>query len=179
MPDGRGTVLAPLSRSRQALARRKLKSWSAIWGVSALDDTLTVAYNKRLTRSLGRCASRVRTLHLHPFLEHAPAALFSEVLCHEAAHIAAHRLGAVRAHGVEWRELMERAGYAPRVKLFAPRGFPLPQRRQRLQRYEHFCPVCQWSRTARQRMTRWRCADCAAAGLEGRLVIVPAAKAHG
>lgn len=152
--------------------------WSDLWGVPALDETLSVAYNKRLKQSLGRCASRVRTLHLHPFLEHAPASLFSEVLCHEAAHIAAHRFGAERAHGEEWQRLMTLAGYPPRARLFAPRGFPLMDRRRRSQRFEHFCPVCQWSRFARQRMTRWRCADCLAAGLEGRLVIVAAPRTN-
>jgi ribosomal protein L37AE/L43A len=38
--------------------------------------------------------------------------------------------------------------------------------------YEHRCPVCQTSRSARRPVGRWRCAACAEAGLDGRMVII-------
>ena len=39
--------------------------------------------------------------------------------------------------------------------------------------FEHRCPVCQFSRTARRKVSAWRCAECSTAGLDGQLVITP------
>ena len=168
-------MLRPLSPRRAALARRRLTAWSRLWGVPDLGQHLLIAYSTRLARSLGRCQSSTSTLLLHPALDTLDAGWFTEVLCHEAAHVACARLSprTARPHGEQWQRLMRLAGYLPRVRLQPPPGFPARRARAAC-RYEHFCPVCQWVRFAARPMSRWRCADCVAAGLDGRLAVVPA-----
>jgi hypothetical protein len=42
--------------------------------------------------------------------------------------------------------------------------------------YDHWCPVCQSSRTGRRPVKAWRCAACVAAGLDGKLEITRRAR---
>ena len=165
-------MLKPLSPRRTALAQRRLTKWSRLWGVPDLAQGLSIAYSTRLSRSLGRCRSRTSTLLLHPVLSTLDAGWFTEVLCHEAAHVACARLRvrSAKPHGEDWQRLMRLAGFAPRRRLEPPPGLRAPIKRPR-RRYEHFCPVCQWARLAARPMPRWHCADCVAAGLSGRLAI--------
>lgn len=161
----------PLTGARLGLARRQLARWGRVWGIRDLAEIVSVSYSTRLTRSLGRCVPSSDSLVLHPSLQSLSPRWFSEVLCHEAAHVVAHRSGARHAHGNEWRQLMLIAGFQPRVKLHAPPTLQMPRRIRGQLRLEHFCPVCQWSRFARRKVSRWRCADCVAAGLDGHLIV--------
>lgn len=143
----------------------------SLWGMSDLAPSVDIAYSTRLTRSLGRTRVDRRRIRLNPVLAGADEKLFREVLCHELAHVVVHELhGAGKApHGREWRELMQRAGQEPRVRLSLGRqGRGEPRKRRR---YEHLCPVCQSMRTAARPITGWRCGQCRAAGLDGRLLV--------
>jgi len=78
----------------------------------------------------------------------------------------------IRPHGPEWRAFMEAAGHVPRVRI-PESAMPAALRAERTasRRWEHRCPVCQATRMARTRVTRWRCKRCVEAGRSGRLVI--------
>jgi predicted SprT family Zn-dependent metalloprotease len=109
-------------------------------------------------------------IRINAALVDQPLSLLEEVVCHEAAHVAVHELyrGRRRPHGAEWRELMQKAGFAPRVRMPLDR---LPSRMQPNTVYEHHCPVCQAHRNARRPVRRWRCTACVGVGLPGELVI--------
>lgn len=77
-----------------------------------------------------------------------------------------------RPHGREWKAFMAAAGFPARVRIpeaMMPESIRAANRASR--RWEHRCPVCQATRMARTRMTRWRCRRCVEAGRSGRLVI--------
>jgi ribosomal protein L37AE/L43A len=67
---------------------------------------------------------------------------------------------------------MQKAGMPARVRIPADE---LPRaQRVRIKKaptWEHRCPVCQATRIARTRVTRWRCHTCRNQGLSGELVI--------
>jgi predicted SprT family Zn-dependent metalloprotease len=148
--------------------------WGCLWNVPDLSRIARVTLSGRLRRSLGRCDPRSGEIRLHRGLAGAPVALQREVVCHEVAHVAAHRLhGArIRPHGPEWKRLMVLAGFEPRARLplsDLPDGIAETSRPRVL--YDHTCPVCGARRTALKRVTRWRCRACHEAGLAGRLVV--------
>lgn len=141
---------------------------------------LQIVVNPGLHRTLGRFSRRIGQIEL------SKAALLpgvlGDVLIHEAAHaaLAFGRTKADRPHGAEWRRLMARAGSADaRATRWCRRpghgatNRPNPARSKVSEsvRYDHWCPVCQASRTARRPVRAWRCAACVAAGLAGRLEI--------
>lgn len=149
------------------------------WGLPDLGERVTLRVSRRLRRSLGSYHSGRAEITLAAWLFDAPSPLLDEVLCHEAAHAAVHFLHGrgARPHGREWRDLMAKAGFEPRVRI--PFSELPESHRKRLSRspvWEHRCPVCQATRLARTRVTRWRCTSCRAAGRSGELVIerVPA-----
>ena len=111
----RGAIPAP---AVPAEFQAWIAGWGAIWSVPDLPSRVRISFNRRLTRSLGRCTPRTGSIRLNPRLLHAGPGVLREVVCHEAAHAAAWILhgGAARAHGREWKELMRRAGYAPRAR---------------------------------------------------------------
>jgi hypothetical protein len=123
-----------------------LEEWGRLWGVPDLANQVEVSVNPRLKRSLGRCRPQLGTIHLHRQLNEAPEAFQREVLCQEAAHVAAHRLHGNRArpHGPE-------GALAPRWS------------------YQHSCPVCGTRRIAHRAVRGWRCRPCREAGLHGIL----------
>ncbi len=150
--------------------RDRLAEWATSWGVSGLEQRLAITFSGRFRSSLGRCAPARGEIRLASYLLTGPTELLLEALCHEAAHAAAYSLhgGRVRPHGPEWRELMRTANYEPRARVPAsllPEHFPASAR------WSHRCPVCQASRVAHRKMTRWRCASCRRLGLRGELVI--------
>jgi predicted SprT family Zn-dependent metalloprotease len=141
---------------------RILGRLGSLWKAPALAD-LPVALNPRLSRTLGRLVGRPWRIELGPKALASDERL-REVVTHEAAHAAlARRDGATpqAPHGREWRQLMALAGYPGRP--------PEPTAPATL--YDHWCPVCQSSRTGRRPVKAWRCAACVAAGLDGRLEI--------
>lgn len=160
-----------------------IAQWEQLWGLPDFARTLTVTFSPRLRRALGRSTPSNGRITLHPALREGPTGRLLEVLCHEAAHVAAARraqeAGARRpvAHGIEWAELVRAAGYIPAVRAPLPpstetvrrgttRARPAPT-----PRVLHTCPVCHTERLARRAVPTWRCAECVAAGLDGRLVV--------
>jgi len=148
--------------------------WSELWGLRKLSDELTFRTSSRFRRSLGSYCARRNEITLADWLVEGPVALRDEVLCHEAAHAAVSLAfgRAPRPHGPEWRDFMTQAGFEPRVRVPFKE---LPESRQKLiaqsRSWEHRCPVCQATRLARTRVTRWRCSRCRSAGRSGELVI--------
>jgi len=79
----------------------------------------------------------------------------------------------LRPHGREWRSLMRRAGFRPRVRI-PESELPAAARARTTvgSRWDHSCPECGAHRIARRRMPQWRCRACREAGLAGELVVV-------
>jgi hypothetical protein len=164
-----------------------IRPWAIRWGLPGLEDGIHVRFDARLRGSLARCRPEQGTVALHSTLRAQSKAAIAPVLCHEAAHVAAYHLygGAVRPHGMEWRTLVEAAGFSPftRIRpselglpatLGAQRSpmYPDEQRRPSRSTFRHYCEVCHMSRSAMGPVSAWRCAECVAAGLEGRLTII-------
>lgn len=172
--DGRVTTVKGGAAQDPSSLRRLVAPWSEAWSLAGLEHRINITFSSRFRTSLGRCVPRAGEIRLAAFLLTGPPAVLREALCHEVAHAAVYELHGIGAkpHGSEWRALMETAGFVPRTRLPANlvpdvllhRGNP-----KRL--WEHRCPVCHASRMARRRVTRWRCAACRAAGLEGGLTI--------
>ena len=139
-----------------------------------LADDLGLRSSSRLRRSLGIYRADRAEITLASWLLDGPSDLLGEVLCHEAAHAAVHFAHGqrVRPHGREWQGLMVAAGMQPRIRIPVSE---LPATRQSSFAgagvWEHRCPVCQATRLARTRVTRWRCRRCRDAGRAGELVI--------
>lgn len=156
--------------------REAVAGWARLWGVPGLEDMVTLTFSPRLRRSLGRCRPATGRITLQSALRDAPPAALLEVLCHEAAHVAAHRIAGPEAkpHGPEWRRLVEAAGYEASVRRMEATASPAragdgtpPGRLV----YEHRCPVCQTARFARRPVPAWRCAECLDAGLSGEMIV--------
>jgi predicted SprT family Zn-dependent metalloprotease len=159
-----------------------LERWGDLWGVPDLPSWVTILPSARLRRSLGRCQPATGWISIRASLLDGDPRLLEEVLCHEAAHVAARVLAGpeARPHGAEWRELVRAAGFEPRIRRVGDGGdvgnaddaATSPARRASGRfAYEHRCPVCQSVRYANTARTRWRCLECDDAGLEGALVI--------
>ncbi len=153
--------------------KRLLSSWGKLWGLQDFQNDVSVSFSNRLKTSLGRCRPAESKITLHADLCAGTKAVLAEVLCHEAAHIAAHKLCGPQAapHGPEWKALVAAAGFEPRIR--AKPGIATKSRKTRsgLLEFEHRCPVCQSVRYARRPMPAWRCEDCLALELDGKLNI--------
>lgn len=165
-----------MARQRQASPpdlRKLVRPWAATWGLPGFERRLRISFSARLSRSLGRCTPGTGRIALHPVLAGASRARIAEVLCHEAAHIAAYELYGekARAHGTEWTALVTAAGFQPRHKTTDPHSLQPNLSYSRRKLFEHLCPVCQVTWVARKRMSRWRCTYCLADGLTGELEI--------
>jgi predicted SprT family Zn-dependent metalloprotease len=149
--------------------RSMVKKWARLWRVPSL-ARVEIATNARLRTCLGRCFPKANRIQLNPTLLQKKSVLLHEVLCHEAAHIAAYTLepGQSRAHGRQWALMMMVAGFKPQTTIPARQciqGRGLDEVRTEL--FEHRCPVCGFTRLARRPMSRWRCRTCVAAGFSG------------
>lgn len=169
-------VKAPPKIERRIIGA--LRRWQRLWRAPGLATTASVRFSARLRATVGRCAVAKREIVLSAKLVNGSERRLLEVLCHEAAHLTAHlRHGRLaKPHGTEWAELVRKAGFEPRPRLGAhSRG---DKRRDTTRRYVvmHTCPVCQMRRVAKRAVPQWRCAECVAAGLPGRLVITRAAE---
>ena len=151
-----------------------LSDWAAAWDVPELPARVRIVFSQRLQSSLGRCAASAGLIRLNPGLLEGPPEALREVVCHEAAHVATWLLHGrrARAHGREWKELMQRSGYEPRVR-WPETAVPEPVRTRRGRPfvYVHTCPVCRAHWIARRTSSAWRCAICRGAGREGRLMV--------
>lgn len=153
-----------------------------LWSVPDLPTSATLEFSDRMSTSLGRCMPKRRVVRLHAGLQGESDDLVREVLSHELAHLVVYlRFGRrAKPHGSEWQHLVSLAGFEPRRR--AARVFPGRDRRPARQpdglergattrHFEHRCPVCQSVRVARTSTQRWRCAECVADGLDGKLII--------
>jgi predicted SprT family Zn-dependent metalloprotease len=143
-----------------------------LWKLPKLANLINISYSARLTKSLGRARVDSRNINLNCKLISTDEALVKEVLCHELAHIAVYeKYGPNRKpHGNEWSSLIKQAGFSPRTHIsfeFSPQDNSQITPR----RYSHICPICQAERIANRKLKKWRCASCAAAGLESELII--------
>jgi predicted SprT family Zn-dependent metalloprotease len=148
--------------------------WAETWGLPGLEHRLEVQVSTRLRTTLGRCVPARGQLRIAAFLLEAPEELLHEVLCHEAAHAAAHeRHGPrIRPHGREWRLLMTEAGFTARARFPAESLAALPDAARRARvLWEHRCPTCHVMQRAGRPVKEWRCTRCRSAGLPGRLRI--------
>ena len=111
-----------------------LQMWCGLWGADGLPGEISVEISTRMTRSLGRCYPDRKLIRIARFVLEESAELFQEVLCHEAAHLAAYHLygRSIRPHGQEWKALMQKAGYAPTVRFKESRLTRLPPPRTRV-----------------------------------------------
>jgi predicted SprT family Zn-dependent metalloprotease len=163
--------------------RNHARWWLALWGVPSVAESLTIEWSSRLRRSLGRAIPSRCLVRLSPFLLTARRALVLETVCHEVAHLVVPLLHRepCRPHGPEWAQLLSAAGFSPRSRVCLtddvssriPVGtVSTPRHRTSGARlYVHTCPVCHIRRLARRRISRWRCAACVTAGLDGRLTL--------
>jgi predicted SprT family Zn-dependent metalloprotease len=153
------------------MATESIATWGLLWGIEDFNSRVRIGISSRMRRSLARCVPARGEIRVSASLLTGEPLLL-EVLCHEAAHIAVHLLHgpACRPHGSEWRRLMTAAGYEPHARLEIKDEIATPPPPPG-QTYEHRCPVCQTVYRARRPMQYWRCSDCVAAGLDGRLEI--------
>ena len=151
--------------------RSKAEGWAHLWGVPGLTESVTVEFSRRFRSSLGQCRPIQGRIRLAAHLEQGNDDLLEEVLCHELAHVAVHRLHGrrVRPHGREWKSLVAAAGFEPRAR-FDPAAGKFPPRPPRA-RWEHRCPVCRATRMAGRPVRNWRCGACYSAGRSGKLII--------
>jgi predicted SprT family Zn-dependent metalloprotease len=154
--------------------RSLITKWGALWGVPDLESGISVTFSGRLKKSLGRCRPSLGRITLRSDLQNENSSRLVEVLCHEAAHVAAYKLfgSAAAPHGPEWRSLVTQAGFEPHVRTAGPSAEQrAPSEGPPTLAYEHRCPVCHTVRYARRPVSRWRCAECLDTGLPGELVI--------
>jgi SprT protein len=168
---GRSVTQAPGGDQLASQLLLYVRRWTRLWGVRGLDRHLCIEWSPRLRRSLGRAFPDHDLVRLSPALLSAPRSRLLETLCHELAHLAVRRLHGYhrRPHGPEWSRLVRAAGFPPHAQA---RGMETGPPRLRATRYLHRCEVCHARRVARRPVRRWRCAECVAAGLDGKLEIV-------
>ncbi len=159
------------------IIRETIRRAFRAWGLPGLARDVRVEYSRRLRRSLALCYEDRLLIRLHIALARpANVELLREIVCHEAAHIAAGRLHGRRVspHGSEWAALVDRMGYLPRLDFRTP-----AERRGRDGRrlppvvFEHACESCRIVRVSSTPDRRWRCARCITLGRSGRLSIRP------
>ena len=169
-----GKANTPKNRWKATLPstfRKLLLRWARIWETANLAEQAQIEWSTRLTRTLGRAYPQEMLIRLNARLrEPQYATILKEVLCHEAAHLAVHILHGRDAamHGLEWKRLVEVAGYTPRTGIHIP---ALVSRGDSPIRYEHTCPICHAKRFAKRRQPSWRCVACRQLGLDRELII--------
>jgi predicted SprT family Zn-dependent metalloprotease len=162
----------PQALTRTYIAHR-MNQWGRLWGIPNFGSDVLVVFSKRLRTTLARCRPAERRIVLREDLSRAARARLTEVLCHEAAHVAVHKVYGHRAkpHGAEWKRLVCLAGFRPTIRS-QDVGLNSKRRTHRTSLiYQHRCPVCQMMRMARRAVPTWRCSECLDAGLGGVLII--------
>jgi predicted SprT family Zn-dependent metalloprotease len=153
---------------------KRIAELANLWSMPDLASSVSLRFSPRLKRTLGRADGTTGRIVLAAFLEDDPT-LCDVALCHELAHLAAFRLvgSSERPHGPTWQRLVREAGCPSALRLAIEGAAEERSATRKPTHYRHYCPICHFSRMAGHRMTAWRCADCVAAGLDGRLEIVP------
>lgn len=130
-----------------------LHAWCALWKTEGLVAEMSISLSRRMTSSLGRAHYRRKHIGLqHALIDPCAADLLREVLCHEAAHLAAYELygSKIRPHGREWRTLLASAGFPPRVTIDSkslPQNFRVKSaRRRRTRRSNPLKKLLRWIR---------------------------------
>jgi predicted SprT family Zn-dependent metalloprotease len=155
--------------------RETVSVWTEAWRLPGLLDQVRIEFSSRMRTSIGLCYPERSLIRLHPVVRELDEPLFLEILCHELAHVAVHRLfgRGARPHGREWAALLESSGFPARTRL--PQGTIFSTERQRATRktilWHHRCPGCQAARTARRPVYTWRCVHCRNNGRSGKLEI--------
>ncbi len=154
------------------LLHQKADEYFELWRMSDLIGQVRISYSNHLTSTLGRSRVDTQQVRLNPELAHTDQYFLDEVLCHELAHIAVYQKygPGKRPHGREWATFVRQAGFEPKVRLGGV-GRTSQMKPDLHRRFEHLCPICQTTRYARRPISRWRCAVCNEAGLDGKLVI--------
>lgn len=153
-----------------------IEGWGEMWGLAGLSGRSDVKVDGRLRTSLGKCSPEKGSIRINPvLLLPGNEALYEEILCHEAAHLAARLIWGrkVKPHGPEWKGLMRKAGYAPRARIAAGeiKGLVPPARRKGYV-YVHACRDCRAVYRALRTDRRWRCPKCVTSGRSGRLKVL-------
>jgi predicted SprT family Zn-dependent metalloprotease len=174
----------PEHAATRARIQNRLSEFGRLWEVPTLERNVHVSFSRRCRRALGRAHPTTGVVRLHAGLLQESAALLDEVLCHEAAHIAAYLQSGrrrIRPHGLEWQTLMRTAGYVPRVRMTLDDALArrLAAHAPPPVAWEHYCPVCDLRTIARRAVRRWRCARCLRAGRPGQLIIAKRAPGSG
>lgn len=163
------TVLRKRHNYSQAISK-----WAKAWRTPGLSQHLSISFSPRLRKTLGRVRPKSGSITLNAKLASASRDVLLEILCHEAAHVAAFLLHGLRAkpHGPEWRSLVQAAGYQPSTSLKCrslpqPSPASLPSRRHRYQ-----CPVCEADYFVRRRNSRLHCSTCLRSGVTSQLFLV-------
>ena len=132
---------------------------------------LEVRVNSRLTTTVARMVAKDGVIELGRATARLDARTRREVICHEAAHFVvwqSHGRSA-RPHGPEWAALVKLAGFEPKAsRVRCGQAKPRPALTKT---FRHTCPVCHFSKRAARRVSRWRCPECRAIGLDGSLRI--------
>jgi predicted SprT family Zn-dependent metalloprotease len=151
-------------------ASRWLRSLAQAWRHPDV-SRLRVRLNPRLTTTLARLLVSHSVIELNPTVTRLNARSRREAICHEAAHFVVwKRHGrAARPHGPEWAALVKLAGFKPHASRVRCGHLARPSEMKSA--FRHTCLVCHFSKRAARRMSRWRCPECRAIGLEGRFRI--------
>lgn len=156
-------------------ARELITGWGRLWGVPSICSGLEFSFSARMRARLGSCHPSRRKITLNAILARPEnRAVAVEVLCHEAAHLAASDLfgRGIKPHGSEWKALMRAASFVPRVR-FDPSGIDgLARERRRRFTYHHVCGDCGARFASDRTDRRWRCRSCYSRTGGGRLRVV-------
>lgn len=164
----REAVITHARLQKRLHSKLGLKSLAVVWCHPRVSSLLIVV-NPRLRTTLARWKPPGDVIQVNPAaLKRGPKKL-REIVCHEAAHVVVwDRHGRkARPHGPEWKQLMRAAGFEPQAVLM--RCVPPKHRKAHGLRFRHFCSVCHFERIGKKRVANWRCPECRAIGLSGRL----------
>ena len=156
--------------------QKLLLRWGKLWGLPWLKNPIIVEVSDRFRSSLGKCDINKRIIRLNSILLNINnKKIRIEALCHEAAHLAVYELYGrnCRPHGTEWKSLVKKAGYEPRIKvpLSEVKGLLRLEPRYSNYLYVHRCNECQSTFTRNRTDKRWRCNLCQKSGLDGVLSV--------
>ena len=152
-----------------------LSKWAKVWRTPDLPRRVSISFSKRMRNSLGRARPKSGMITVNAKCASASRAFLLEVICHEAAHVAAYMLYGLRTkpHGPEWAQLLRAAGYQPSTSLKACEWKELAPSRVLAHRHHYFCPICQADLYVTRKNSRLHCNTCFSAGVTTPLQFCP------